>query len=142
VPVVDASVVVDWVAPDVDPGGPAMAALEGLVERDERVIGPRLLLEEVANALLTGVRRGRWDGAAADRAFDDLRALPVALVDTHADVEAAWDLSRRYDEHPIYDLVYVALARRLGDTLITADRRLAERIGSREIRLIGETQDQ
>jgi predicted nucleic acid-binding protein len=137
VPVVDASVVVDWVAPDVDPAGPAMVALEDLVDRDEPLLAPRFLLEEVANALLTGVRRGRWDGAAADRAFDDLRELPVELVDTRADVDAAWDLSRRYDEHPIYDLVYVALARRLGEVLLTADRRLVDRLGSRDIQLVG-----
>jgi predicted nucleic acid-binding protein len=137
VPVVDASVVVDWVAPDVDPAGPAMVALEDLVDRDEPLLAPRLLLEELGNALLTGVRRGRWDGAAADRAFDDLRELPVELVDTRADVDAAWDLSRRYDEHPIYDLVYVALARRLGEVLLTADRRLVDRLGSRDIQLVG-----
>jgi predicted nucleic acid-binding protein len=36
-------------------------------------------------------------------------------------------LSRRYDEHPIFDLVYVALAERLGQRLVTADSRLATR---------------
>jgi predicted nucleic acid-binding protein len=136
VPVVDASVVVDWVAPDADAEGPAMRALLGLVERRERLVAPRLLMEEVANALLTGVRRGRWDGAAADRAFARLRDLPVDLVDAPVDLDQAWELARRHDEHPIYDLVYLALARRLGTTLLTADRRLVDRVRSPEIELV------
>jgi predicted nucleic acid-binding protein len=137
VPVVDASVVVDWVAPDTDPKGPAMRALAGLVKDDSTILAPRLLLEEVANALLTGVRRGRWDGSAADLAFAELRDLPVSLVDTREDLAQAWDLSRRYDEHPIHDLLYVAVARRLGEMLLTADRRLADRLSSSDLQLIG-----
>lgn len=136
-PVVDASVVVDWVAPDTDPKGPAMRALLDLVKREEPLLAPRLMLEEVSNALLTGVRRGRWDGEAADRAFGDLRDLPVDLVDTGADLSSAWDLSRRYDEHPIYDLLYLAVARRLGEVLLTADRRLVGRLRDPGVLLVG-----
>ena len=134
-PVVDASVVVDWVAPDADPDGPAMRALPVLAAGHDRLFAPRLMAEDVSNALLTGVRRGRWDGEAADRAFTDLRLLPVDLVDTSVDLEQAWELSRRYDEHPIDDLLYVALARRLGTNLLTADRRLVDRIRSSEVQL-------
>ena len=136
-PVVDASVVVDWVAPDADPKGPAMRALLDLVTREEPLLAPRLMLEEVSNALLAGVRRGRWDGEAADRAFGDLRDLPVDLVDTGADLSSAWDLSRRYDEHPIYDLLYLAVARRLGEVLLTADRRLVGRLRDPGVLLVG-----
>ena len=42
----------------------------------------------------------------------------------------AWDLARRYDEHPLYDMVYLGLAQVLGTTLYTADRALVARIGS------------
>jgi predicted nucleic acid-binding protein len=129
-PVVDASVVIDWVAPDTDPAGPAHRLLARLAERGEAVLAPRLLQEEVGNALLTGVRRGRWDGAAADRSFVLLRRLPVRLVDTPDDLDRAWDLARRYDEHPVYDMVYVALAERLDEELITADKRLRLRLAS------------
>ena len=136
-PVVDASVIVDWVAPDADPKGPAMRALLDLSEREERLLAPRLMPEEVSNALLTGVRRGRWDGEAADRAFADLRDLPIDLVDTAADLDQAWELSRRHDEHPIDDLLYVAMARRLGEVLLTADRRLVGRLRDPDVRLVG-----
>lgn len=128
--VVDASVVVDWIAPDVDPSGPAGRFLDEMVTSGTALVGPRLLHEEVANALLSGSRRGRWTGAEADRAFTALRRLPVEVLDTDADLERAWDLSRRYDEHPIYDMIYVALAERLRERLVTQDQRLLDRLAS------------
>lgn len=127
-PVVDASVVVDWVAPDSDPAGPARRLLERWANEEEVVLAPRLLLEEVGNALLTGVRRHRWSGAQADQGFAALLRLPVQLRDTPADVARAYELSRRHDEHPLSDMVYVAVAERLGERLVTADRRLVERV--------------
>lgn len=127
-PVVDASVVVDWVAPDADPAGPARRLLSRLAADATEVFGPRLLLEEVANALLTGVRRGRWSGAEADAASRCLRRLPVRLVDACGDLDRAWELSRRYDHHPVYDMGYVALAERLGRRLVTADGHLQRRL--------------
>jgi predicted nucleic acid-binding protein len=125
-PVVDASVVVDWIAPGVDPGLPAIALLHRLAADGAEVVAPRLLMEEVSNALLTGVRRGRWSGAAADSAHALLRDLPVRLVDEPRDLDRAWDLARRYDNHPIYDMVYVALAQRRRTQLVTADAALRE----------------
>ena len=136
-PVVDASVVVDWVAPDADPDGPALRLLRRLADNGETVGAPRLLREEVANALLTGVRRGRWDGAAADAAFEALRTMPVRTVDRPGDLERAWDLARRHDEHPIYDLVYVAVAERLGQALLTADAALVRRLRMPFVELVG-----
>jgi predicted nucleic acid-binding protein len=131
VPVVDASVVVDWVAPDADPHGPARRFLDKLARAGASVQAPRLLLEEVANALLTGVRRDRWTGGEADQAFALLLSLPVALVDYAEDLAGAWELSRRYDEHPVFDMVYVALADRLDEQLVTADARLLARLAGR-----------
>lgn len=127
-PVVDASVVVDWVAPGADPELPAIAALQRLAAAEAELLAPRLLMEEVGNALLTGVRRGRWSGAAADRAFLVLADLPVRLIDEPRDLRRAWDLARRYDDHPIYDMVYVALAERRRTELVTADAALRERL--------------
>lgn len=128
VPVVDASVVVDWVSPAGGQELPAIGLLDRLVSSAAELLAPRLLLEEVSNALLTGVRAGRWDGAAADRSRDLLRRLPVEVADEPRDLERAWELARRYDNHPIYDLVYVALAERHETQLISADVRLRKRL--------------
>lgn len=123
-PVVDASVVVDWVAPGVDPGLPSISLLAHLAAEGLEVLAPRLPMEEVSNALLTGVRRGRWSGAAADAARALLRDLPVQLADEPRDLDRACDLARRFDNHPVYDMVYVALAQRREVRLVTADAAL------------------
>jgi len=127
-PVVDASVVVDWVAPDADPELPALGALTRLTLDGAELLAPRLLIEEVCNALLTGVRHRRWSGAAADASQRLLRRLPVRLVDDERDLAQAWELARRYDNHPIYDLLYVAMAQRRGTQLVTADSALRRRL--------------
>jgi predicted nucleic acid-binding protein len=127
-PVVDASVVVDWVAPGAGSGSPAMKTLRRLAGESADLLAPRLLLEEVTNALLTGVRRRRWTGAAADTAFVHLQQLPVRLIDTAGDLDRAYELARRYDDHPIYDMLYVALSERVGAQLITADADLRTRL--------------
>lgn len=127
-PVVDASIVVDWVAPNVDPGGPANQLLGRLARERTPVLAPRLLFEETANALVTGIRRNRWTGVEADAAYVLLRRLPVDVVDQPEDLDRAWELSRRFDEHPVYDLIYVAVAERLGQSLVTADETLRNRL--------------
>ncbi|HEY6780195.1 MAG TPA: type II toxin-antitoxin system VapC family toxin [Thermoleophilaceae bacterium] len=128
-PVIDASVVVDWVAPDAGQELPSVALLTRLATDDVELLAPRLLLEEVSNALLTGIRRGRWSGAAADVSQTLLRDLPIRLVDEPRDLDRAWDLARRYDNHPVYDLLYVALAERRRTQLVTADASLRKQVG-------------
>jgi predicted nucleic acid-binding protein len=121
-PVVDASVVVDWVAPGVGAEAPAWTCLRHLVDRRAELVAPAVLHEEVGDALLAGVRRGRWSAAAADRAFAALRRLPVRLEDDATLTDRAWELARRHDDdHPLAELLYVALAEREGTELVTAD---------------------
>lgn len=126
--VVDASVAVDWVAPDVNVDAPAVALLHRLAEQDEPLAAPRLLLHEVANALLMGIRRGRWSGTEADAAHRHLQRLPIRVLDVDDDSARAFELARRHDEHPVYDMVYLALAERISAALVTADRRLLDRV--------------
>ncbi len=127
-PVVDASVMVDLVAPDHDQSGPVVTLFRRWAAEGAELSCPRLLFEELYNALLTGIRRKRWDGAAADSAAVLAARLPVAVCDDGRDRERAWELARRYDNWPVYDMVYVALAERLGESLVTADQRLRRRL--------------
>lgn len=71
--------------------------------------------------MLTGIRRRRWSGAEADSAHRGLGRLPVRLIDDRRNRKRAWELARRFDNHPIYDLLYVAVAERSLGQLITAD---------------------
>ena len=123
-PVVDASVVVDLIAPDVGPDSPARALFAGWARSGAELLAPGLLWLE--NALLTGIRRGRWSGADADGAAALLRRLPVRRVtEDHAH---AFELARRYENWPVYDMVYVAIAERAGTEFVTADAKLRARL--------------
>lgn len=107
-----------------------MRTLQRLASESADLVAPRLLLEEVGNALVTGIRRRRWTGAEADGAFVRLRSLPVRLIDSPSDLDRAYELARRYDEHPLYDMLYVAVAERTHTTLITADAVLRSRLAA------------
>ena len=111
-PVVDASVVIDWVAPGVPATAPALKLFDRLAQASLEIVGPRLLFEEVSNALVTGIRRHRWSGAAADASHRLLMRLPVRIADDQRDLGRAWELARRLDNHPMYDMICVALAER------------------------------
>lgn len=126
--VVDASVVVEFLAPDADETEAAALLFDQWAQTGEDLHAPAMLPLEVMNALLTGVRRGRWDGQAADGASSLLASLPISLHADPADRHRAWDLARRYDNHPIYDMMYVALAQRLGEPLVTVDDKVRRRL--------------
>lgn len=67
---------------------------------------------------------------AADAAFSLVASLPIVLHDDGRDRHRAWELARRYDNYPIYDMLYVALAERLGEPLVTVDDTLRRRLAA------------
>ncbi|MBO0838126.1 MAG: type II toxin-antitoxin system VapC family toxin [Actinobacteria bacterium] len=119
---------IDWVAPGGDPTSPAMATLRRLTRDGEAIVAPELLFVECANALAAGVRRRRWTGAQADAAYDLLAALPVRAVGDRRYLDRAWEMSRRYDNHPVHDMLYAATADAFGAVFITADEVLLRRL--------------
>jgi predicted nucleic acid-binding protein len=126
--VVDASAVVSLIAPDVTDEAPADVLFQEWAERGTPLAAPGLLWLEAQNALLSGIRRGRWNGAEADAAAAKLAMIPVRRMDSPADVVRAFELARRFDNWPVYDMLYVALAERLGAELYTSDARLGKRL--------------
>jgi predicted nucleic acid-binding protein len=128
VPVVDASFVVDLLDPETRTGAPANVLMGRLAAAGADLVAPSLLWLEVSNVLLTGIRRGRWDGGFADAACARCAQLPIRSADIPIDSERAFEMARRYDNWPVYDMVYVALAERLGTEFYTADDRLRSRL--------------
>src|SRR5713226_3980031 len=74
-PVVDASVAIDWIAPGADPSSPSIRMLHALTRKNEAVMAPEVLYVECASVLVAGVRRNRWTGSDADAAGSE-RSTP------------------------------------------------------------------
>jgi predicted nucleic acid-binding protein len=79
----------------------------------------------VANTLWKYARAGHLSPALATARLNDA----LALIDRFEEdqmlaIEALAEAIR--NQHPVYDLVYISLARRLGAVLLTVDKRLAD----------------
>jgi predicted nucleic acid-binding protein len=123
--VVDASVAVKWFSSE-DGRLPALALLQGR----EKLMAPALIRIEVAAALVKKARVGKvaveeadamlgmWFAAAADG--------PLVILPDEPDLPAAARLALEL-AHPIYDCLYLALAKRQNVPLVTADLAFVER---------------
>lgn len=115
---VDASVAVKWF---IDEPGTDNAIR--LLESDDQLVAPELIISEVANAA--------WRRAAAgDISREQAMAIPHALLQVLSDVTPVRELIDDAmgiafaEEHAVYDCIYLALARRRNAALATADLQL------------------
>lgn len=87
------------------------------------VYAPRLLIAETANALWKYVRAGRLDAGVAFEAYADALSLVDELIDDAALFPEALQMAGQRD-HPVYDCMYIVVARRHAAGLLSADKRL------------------
>lgn len=120
--VVDASVVVEFLAPGRS-GEAADRFIGGLAWPSPlELLAPDLLLLEVANALRKLALIKSISDAAADRAVNRLPEIGIAAIAPGPLLADAWTLRSKLT---IYDALYVALAKNLDIPLVTADVRLS-----------------
>jgi predicted nucleic acid-binding protein len=125
--VIDASVYIALVNTREREHASSWAWFERARATDESIVAPAILLSEVAAALSRGV----GDPTLAHRVTQQLARsevislVPVTMVMAEHAAEMAAD-------HRIRgcDAVYVALADRLGETLVTLDRQQLERVAA------------
>ena len=98
------------------------AAAAGDALRDLDLYAPAHLDAEILSALFGLIRAGTLDERRARLAIRRLRQLDLERVPI--DALALDSLALRHNLSA-YDALYVALARRLGCSLVTADRRIA-----------------
>ncbi|WP_439613928.1 type II toxin-antitoxin system VapC family toxin [Reyranella sp.] len=120
--VVDASIVLKWVLEEQ-----GSEAAEELLEKD--LAAPSLWLLEAANALWRRTVRGELTQAEAVERLTELSKAPIASVPLEQDLPEAMRLALQLN-HPVYDCLYLALAKRLGTYVITADTRFGQAVGS------------
>jgi len=104
-------------------GSPQAAAFQQEVLDAELVLAPELMLTEVSNALWRLQRAGQLQAESLQQCLSRAGALVDHIEpDRHLQVEAL-ALACHLD-HPVYDCLYLALARREAAILLTADQRL------------------
>jgi predicted nucleic acid-binding protein len=115
--VLDASIVVKWYVEEV-----YSPSARRLLESDDELLGPDLLLMEVGNAFLKKLRLGEMRREIAEQALLDIPEI-VRLTSVN---ELTWRALTFALEHgrSIYDSYYVVLAMRESCALVTADERL------------------
>ena len=118
--VVDASALVRIIE-----GAEAAAPLQEAVLKADLVLAPELMLTEVANALWRLQRAGQLEVDGLQRRLSRaVELVDVIEPDRHLQAEAL-ALACHLD-HPVYDCLYLALARREAAVLVTADQRLQQ----------------
>lgn len=120
--VVDASVAVKWF---VDEEGRDQARL--LLGRDHELSAPDLVVVEVLGVLSRKRRASLVSDAQAGAAIDDVVRTFDRIVPASDLAVDAFTLAGVL-QHSIYDCFYLALARRSGDLLVTADRTFATKV--------------
>ena len=124
--VVDASVAVKWLVEEEDSD-----AAEGLLDARYELFAPRLLASEVGNALWRKVRMGELERSHAGALASAISEMAVRWMPDDEIGPDAVRLSLALDR-PVYDCVYLALAHRLGATLVTADARFVNALAATE----------
>lgn len=130
--VVDASVVVKWFHEEEDTKE-AEKLQEQIARGEIRAIVPPLSFYEVANVLTLKAGSAVEEIIAAHHVLENLPFQVVEVI--HTVLEEAIRIAHQH-HLSVYDAVYVALAILSGATLITADKRLVETIGSPTVQLL------
>ncbi len=124
--VVDASVAVKWLVEEEYSG-----AADRLLEGSHELFAPRLMASEVGNALWRKVRMGEIERSRAGVLAAAISEMAVSWVGDEGICADAVRLSLALDR-PVYDCVYLALAYRIGATLVTADARFVNALAETE----------
>jgi len=122
--VVDASVAVKWFLPE-----PHSEEALRLLDGGRELLVPDLLWAEVGNVLWKRWRQGELPEEAAAGILQDLRKLPLSVHASEEIAGIAWSFATRLGRS-FYDSLYLALAANQSCSMVTADRRLWNAVGS------------
>lgn len=130
--ILDASVILKWLIPEVDSRRALLFQVRHL-SGEEHIVVPSLLFYEVANVL-------RYKENIPDDELVELYEIlgDMELTATHPSFQELEEtvLYARIKGISVYDATYVELARRLGCELRTADERLAKTVQEPFVKLL------
>lgn len=119
--IVDASVALLWL---VDT--PASMRAEPLLDSEEPVVAPDLIVPELANAVWKSVAFAQLSTADAQDAIESISRFFSDIVPTYPFRNRALSIAIEL-KHPAYDCFYLALAEQLSCSIVTTDERLLRR---------------
>lgn len=122
--VVDASVVLKWIVPEV-----GSHAARALLDGQHEFVAPDLLCLEIASAIWTRVRRKEFTLKQGRELVADFADIAVDTISVRDLGDDAFELATATGI-TVYDAAYVAVAVRLDAPFITADRRLADTLAA------------
>ena len=120
--VIDASIAIKWYLPEIHAG----AALQYLDESLTLLV-PELFYTEFGNILWKKCRVGEISIAEAHGILDEIGRVPLQQHDIHSILKPAFELATVHNSS-VYDCVYLALAVTGGCQMVTADRKLFDKI--------------
>ena len=120
--VVDASVAVKWLVPEDDSD-----IARNLAAGGDDLHAPRLMASEIANAVWRKARLGEIERGEAGTMMASVPGMPVRWNADETVCADAIRVALALDK-PVYDFMYLALAHRIGATVVTADRRFANAV--------------
>ncbi len=115
--VVDASVAVCWFVREAETPSATQLIRDGV-----SMIAPALILPEFANAVWKKWRRGQMDATQTEIAVREINRFIPEIVDMAKLIRPAAALAHETD-HPVYDCIYVTLARQRDLALVTLDQK-------------------
>lgn len=124
--VVDASVAVKWLVAEEHSD-----TADQLLQDDDELHAPRLMVPEIANALWRKVRAGEVERSHAPVLMAAVSRMPIRWAADETVCADALRIAVMLDR-PAYDCLYLALAHRLHADLITADTRFANAVAASE----------
>lgn len=106
-------------------GSPEALVMHEAVLAADLVLAPELMLTEVANALWRLQRAGQLEASGLQQRLSRAADLVDHIEPDRTLLPEALALATHLD-HPVYDCLYLVLARREVALLLSADRRLLE----------------
>jgi predicted nucleic acid-binding protein len=128
--VIDASVIIKAYVPEIlsDKAEEVMALV---ADGELALLAPDLLYPETGNILWKKHRLHELALAEVDEIVDALSALPIKVEESRTVIPLAVDIAIHTGIN-VYDAMYVTVARIYETKLITADRKLVERLATTE----------
>jgi predicted nucleic acid-binding protein len=106
-----------------------------LLEESALVSAPDLYVAEISNAIWKYRKTNLLSMEQCELLLEQAISLPDRIESSSALYQESFALACRY-LHPVYDALYLILARRTNASILTMDRRLSALAGLLEIKVI------